>query len=70
MAIIKNILAIEIEPTVSEVCTVISAVASFYPQEEDKFLLGVQAAIDKRLSELELERKKQNPKEGDAVKSN
>ncbi|RUT48591.1 hypothetical protein EJP82_01220 [Paenibacillus anaericanus] len=64
MAIIKNILAIEIEPTVLEVCTVISAAAAFYPHEEDKFLLGVQSAIDKRLSELEAERKKQRPKEG------
>jgi hypothetical protein len=53
---VQNKLVIEIEPTVTEVCAVISAVGAFYPGQEVKFLEGIRAALDERLNIL-------NPKE-------
>lgn len=52
MAKIQNKLLIEIDPTVSEVCAVISAVTTFYPGQEEKILEGIKEAIDMRLVEL------------------
>lgn len=53
MAYVKNKLVIEIEPTVDEVCAVMSAVAAFYPGQEVRFLEGVKAALEERLSILQ-----------------
>lgn len=49
---VQNKLVIEIEPTVSEVCSVISAVGAFYPGQELKYLEGIRAALDERLNNL------------------
>jgi hypothetical protein len=49
---VQNKLVIEIEPTVSEVCAVISAVGTFFPGQEVKFLEGIRAALDERLNIL------------------
>lgn len=53
MVIIKNRLAIEMEPTVPEVCAVISAVTSFYPGKEVQLLEGIKKALDERIVELQ-----------------
>ncbi|MEK4141157.1 hypothetical protein NST48_09395 [Paenibacillus sp. FSL M7-0547] len=57
MAVIRNKLAIEIEPTVPEICAVISAVAVFYPGQEVKILEGIKKSLDDRLQELKEEQK-------------
>jgi hypothetical protein len=49
---VQNKLVIEIEPTVTEVCAVISAVGAFHPGQEVKFLEGIRAALDERLNIL------------------
>lgn len=49
---IRNVLHIEMEPTVQEVCGVISAVTAFYPGKEHEVLQGIITASQKRLDEL------------------
>lgn len=49
MAVIQNVLRIEISPTVQDVCEVITAVVAFYPNQEETVLQGIQDAINKRL---------------------
>lgn len=57
MAVIRNKLAIEIEPTVPEICEVISAVITFYPGQEVRILEGIKKSLDDRLQELKEEEK-------------
>ncbi|ASA25429.1 hypothetical protein [Paenibacillus donghaensis] len=52
MAIIRNKLSIEIEPTVPEVCAVISAVMAYYPGQEVKVLEGIRESLSKRIAEI------------------
>ena len=49
MAVIHNVLRIEISPTVQDVCEVIAAVVAFYPNQEETVLQSIQDAINKRL---------------------
>ncbi|WP_375104656.1 hypothetical protein ACDZ28_10820 [Paenibacillus sp. RS8] len=52
MPLIRNRLAIEMEPTVPEVCAVISAVSAYYPGREVEFIEGIMKALNDRLLEL------------------
>ncbi|MBP1907064.1 arginine utilization protein RocB [Paenibacillus turicensis] len=56
MAIIIPKLAIEIEPTVSDVCAVITAVQNYYPNEELKYFEAIQKAIQNRIDEINREK--------------
>jgi len=51
MATIKR-LTIEIEPTVSDICAVISSVAGYHPGQEERFLQGIEEAVKRRLDEI------------------
>lgn len=57
MAIIRNRLTVEMEPTVPEICTIISAVTAFYPGQEVKILEDIKKSLDNRLQELKEEQK-------------
>lgn len=54
MSYIQPVLRMEIQPTVKDVCAVISAVSVYYPgAEEEHYLAGIKEALDKRLAEIE-----------------
>jgi len=55
VAVINNFLSIEIQPTVPEVCAVISAVTAFYPGEEVKVLEAIQKSITERIDSIQME---------------
>lgn len=57
MAIINNFLTIEIQPTVPEVCSVISAVTAFYPGKEVEVLEAIQKAVTERIESIQKESK-------------
>ncbi|MFW5436365.1 hypothetical protein [Paenibacillus apiarius] len=54
MAQVQPIVRIEIDPTtpVPEICAVIMAVTPYHPGQEEAVLLGIQEAIEKRLTQL------------------
>jgi len=52
LAVIHNVLRIEISPTVQDVCEVITAVSAYYPNQEEQVLKGIQDAINKRLKAI------------------
>lgn len=56
MPVIKNVLKCEIEPTVNDVCALISAVTAFHPGREEKFLKAINDAVNKRLDEIRQEK--------------
>lgn len=61
--VIKPKLSIEIEPKVSDVCAVISAVVAYYPGQEVDVLTAIKNATEKRITELKkLKESEQNGK--------
>ncbi|MNI76739.1 hypothetical protein D3C73_1329880 [compost metagenome] len=51
---------IEMEPSVNDICAVITAVTAFHPGDEIKLLEKVQAAITDRIKELQPAAEKSN----------
>jgi hypothetical protein len=49
---VTNKLIIEMEPSVRDVCALISAVAVFHPGQETKYLEGIRDALNERLNNL------------------
>lgn len=52
MAVIRNKITVEMYPTPQDVCEVISAVSTFHPGQELKFLEAIQTAVTKRIDQI------------------
>ncbi|AIQ17077.1 hypothetical protein H70357_10700 [Paenibacillus sp. FSL H7-0357] len=54
--VIRNKMAVEIEPTVPDICTLISAASAYHRSSgnELRFLQGISESLNERIKELQL----------------
>ncbi len=54
LAVVQPVVKAEIDPLkpVPEICAVIMAVTPYHPGQEESILMGIQEAIERRLSQL------------------